>query len=68
MIAESVVEMDEGNCIFLTNEQAVKKDLYKGMIDKVQELDLGPKEMTKALELLPVFKNNDENNQSQEMR
>ena len=55
--------MDEGNCIFLTNEQAVNKDLYKCMIDKVQELDLSPKEMTKALELLPVFKNNDENNQ-----
>ena len=55
--------MDEGNCIFLTNEQAVNKDLYKGMIGKVQELDLSPKEMTKALELLPVFKNNDENNQ-----
>ena len=68
MIAESVVEMDEGNCIFLTNEQAVNKDLYRGMIDKVQELDLGPKEMTKALELLPVFKNNVENNQGQEMR
>ena len=38
MIIESV---DEGNCIFLTNEQAAHKDMFKGIIDKVTELDMG---------------------------
>jgi hypothetical protein len=60
MIAESMIEVNEGNCIFLTDQQAANKDLYSGMINKVQELNLGPNEMSKALELLPVLKNNDD--------
>ena len=55
MIIESV---DEHNCIFLTNEQAASKDMLKGILDKVTELDMGQREVAKALELLPVFKNN----------
>ena len=55
MIIESV---DEHNCIFLTNEQAANKDMLKGILDKVTELDMGQREVAKALELLPVFKNN----------